>query len=235
MEIQEIIESTKEMKDDLAYLKAKRDSLVEQLEQAIIKEKEIADELLMRNKALIVVQNTASEMQKSIEFRISGLVTKALNAVYPEDKYQFHLRYEMRRGKTECDLIFEKEGRETKDILASEGGGVADVGGLSLRFSVWSLNKSRPVFLMDEPMKFISPDLQQRGAEMLKTISEKLSVQIIMISHLRKIMGNIADNVIDVNQLAAKQTILKRRKRNDQIKQRRRNTRMGNKIRTRLS
>uniref|UniRef100_A0A6M3KLG4 Putative ATPase domain containing protein n=1 Tax=viral metagenome TaxID=1070528 RepID=A0A6M3KLG4_9ZZZZ len=82
----------------------------------------------------------------------------------------------------ECDLLFKKHGKEYLP-LDGDGGGPADVADFALRIAFWSLSKNRPVFVLDEPFKFVSYDLQGKVSDMLRMICDKLNIQIIMVSH----------------------------------------------------
>ena len=148
-------------------------------------------------KARAVAQNVAESTQKKLEYHISHLVTMALSSVFP-DPYEFKLSFVQKRNKTEAKLLFLKNGNETDDILNTGGGGVSDVASLALRISLWSINKTRPVLLLDEPTKFLhSPEYQEKASQMIKEVSEKLGLQIIMISDQKDIL-RYADNVIEI-------------------------------------
>jgi DNA repair exonuclease SbcCD ATPase subunit len=146
-------------------------------------------------KARIIVQTVAEQTQKKIEYHISNLVSLALAAVFP-DPYTFLLRYVQRRGRTEADLIFVKDGNEGRPIDVS-GGGPIDVAAYALRPATYSLKPTRGVFLLDEPFKFVSRDLQHKCSEMLKMIGEKLGVQHIIVSHIPELIDK-ADTVFEV-------------------------------------
>ena len=132
-------------------------------------------------KARVIIQTVAKETQKNLEFHLSHLVTMALAAVFPEE-IEFVARIEVRRGKTECDLLF-KEFDQEYDPLEGSGFGPVDVASFALRITFWSLNKNRPTFILDEPFRNVSPDLQHKVSDMLKEISKRLGVQIVMVSH----------------------------------------------------
>ncbi len=132
-------------------------------------------------KARVIIQNVAQETQKNLEFHLSHLVTTALAAVFPEN-IEFVARIEVRRGQTECDLLFKEHGQEY-DPLEGSGFGPVDVASFALRVTFWSLKKNRPTFVLDEPFRNVSPDLQHKVSDMLKMVSEKLGLQIIMVSH----------------------------------------------------
>jgi ATPase involved in DNA repair len=185
-----------QLKEKLQKEVSKKELLMEQLTKE--KESLTTHEQFLETalKARSVVQVVAEATQKKLEYRISSLVSMALASIW-EDPYEFHLRFVQRRNKTECDLIFSKNGNETDDILNSGGGGVADVAGFALRVALWSIKKSRPCILMDEPFRFVSVDLQEKCSDMVKEISTKLGIQIIIVSHLPEIIKT-ADKIIRI-------------------------------------
>jgi DNA repair exonuclease SbcCD ATPase subunit len=139
-------------------------------------------------KSLIIIQIIAQDTQQNLEFHISNLVTTAIQSVDPSWP-EFVARIVIRRNRTECDLLFKEHGVEQRP-QDSSGGGPKDVASFALRISYWSLKKNRNSFLLDEPFRNVSPDLQERVSDMVKMVSEKLNIQIIMISHQDEI--NIA-------------------------------------------
>lgn len=166
----------------------------EQFEKKKIELSEKADNLL---KARTVVQIVAEQTQKKLEYHISNLVSMALASVFPEP-YIFQLRFVQKRNKTEAELIFSKNGNETDDILNTGGGGVADIASIALRISLWSIKKTRPTLILDESLKFLhSPEYQEKASQMLKEVSSKLGLQIIMVSDQKNIL-EYADKVIKI-------------------------------------
>lgn len=181
----------------LHQLQGQRDLLSKQMAESEKKSLEFQETYENTLKARAILQQVASETQKQIEYHISNLVTMALAAVFP-DPYEFQLRFVQRRNKTETDLIFAKNGNEIDSILDNGGGGVADVASMALRFALWSIKKSRPTILLDEPLKFLhSPVLQEKASELLKAISDKLGVQLIIVSDQKELLRS-ADKVIEI-------------------------------------
>jgi len=172
-----------------------RDLLVKQLTDT--ETSLINAELHLENcqKVRSYVQIVAEQTQKKIEYHISNLVSMALSSVFP-DPYEFILRFVQRRNKTEADLIFMKDGNEG-DPMDVSGGGALDVASFALRAAAWSIKPSRKVLFLDEPGKFISRNLQEKFGEMLKMISNKLGIQLIVISHIPEIINN-ADKVFNI-------------------------------------
>lgn len=183
------------MRNSLNQKKGKRTFLIEQKEEAIIDKQRYEELYTHCLQARSIVQTVAEHTQKHIEYHISNLVSMALASVFP-DPYKFDLRFVQRRNKTEADLIFSKNGNETDDILNAGGGGVADVASFALRIAQWSIKKTRPVLLLDETFKFLhNPTYQERASEMLKEVSSKLGIQIILVSDQDSLI-NAADKTI---------------------------------------
>jgi len=162
-------------------LKSKRDNLRETLKQDKQNLRTYKNRLVVAEQGLEVIRQVAQATQQNLEYHISNIVTTALASVSP-DYPEFAAEIDIQRGKTSLQLYFVDEGERSKPLDAS-GGGALDIASFSLRQSFWSLNKNRPTFILDEPFKFVSPDLQEKVSDMLKMISEKREVQIIMVSH----------------------------------------------------
>lgn len=134
--------------------------------------------------ALEIVRHVGLSTQEQLQFHISGLVTLALRAVFEDDAYEFKVEFVQRRGKTECDLSFVRD-KEQIDPLAASGGGVVDVAAFALRAASWSMEcpRSRPVLILDEPFRYLSTDLLPKASLMLREISQRLGLQLIMVTH----------------------------------------------------
>jgi len=147
-------------------------------------------------KARALVQKIAADTQQGLEYHISNLVTMALNSV-SDEPIEFEVEFVQRRNKTECDLWFKKKDGEKMDPVFSSGGGLLDVASFALRCAFWSLKKTRPVLVLDEPMKFLSRGYQPRAADMIKVLKEKLGLQFIITTHIPELI-RAADKVFSV-------------------------------------
>jgi len=141
-----------------------------------------------------IVQLVAKTVQETAHDRIAGVVTRCLAAVFDEP-YEFHVRFEQARGRTEARLVFSREGMEVNPIDAS-GGGVVDVAAFALRISCLMLTRpaSRRVVILDEPFKFVSADRRDRVRAMLLGLAADLGVQFIVVTHIDELRcGRIID------------------------------------------
>ena len=182
-------------------LVSRRENYIEQLGDEERKLRQSKQQLKRATEALQLIQKAAQETQQQLEYHISNIVTLALTTVFDES-YGFIARFVIRRNSTECDLLLTKDGQEMSPMDAV-GGGVIDIISFALRIAYWSMKPNRPVFILDEPFRFLSVDLQERASEMIKTISNELGLQIIMVSHLPNIIGS-ADKIFNVKQIKGK-------------------------------
>jgi recombinational DNA repair ATPase RecF len=140
--------------------------------------------LQQTEKALEISKQVGLKTQQELEYHINNLVSAAITSVFPDNPYKFRALFIERRGKTECDLMLERDG-ELVNALNSAGGGVVDVVSLALRIASLSMksNHIHPVLLLDEPFKHLSIDLQNRAEQMLYELASKVNIQIICNSH----------------------------------------------------
>jgi chromosome segregation ATPase len=138
-----------------------------------------------------ILQVVARQTQEEFRFYVSEIVSLALHAT--DFGYEFDIEFVLRRNKTEADIRFisHHTGSATFPIDSS-GGGAIDVASFALRLALWSLapNRTRPVIVLDEPFRFLDRERQGRAAEMLKELSNKLGIQIIMVSHSERFIDS---------------------------------------------
>lgn len=140
------------------------------------------------------MQLLSQSVQQLVHQRISEIVTKCLAAVF-DDPYEFKIRFERKRGRTEAELLFCRRKLEV-DPLSSSGGGAVDVAAFALRAVCLVLNRPRlsRVLVMDEPFRFVSAEYQNKVRKMLEMICRELSVQIVMVTHNPKyITGTVVE------------------------------------------
>lgn len=131
------------------------------------------------------LQRVAEQIQQHAHAQIAGVVTRCLKTVFGEDEsYEFKINFVKRRGRTEAELLFVRDGQEI-DPLSASGGGAIDVAGFSLRLACLMLlrPKVRRVLFLDEPMKFLSKDHRPRVRGLLEELSKELDLQIIQVTH----------------------------------------------------
>lgn len=157
----------------------------------------IRERVLDVRQAQALIQTTAQETQNQLKFHIEALVQNALDAVFPT-VYIFKCGFELRRGQTEMDIWLDKDG-EAIDPMDGSGGGVVDVITFALRVVAWSLSRTSPVLILDEPFKWVSAGLRPICGDIMRGVSDTLGLQIIMVTHDPELVER-ADRIFIVDQ-----------------------------------
>ncbi len=137
--------------------------------------------------ALKFIQNVAKVTQQTIENRLATIVTSALQTIYPEENYEFKIKFVEKRGSTECQLLLIQD-KEEYVPLEETGGGPIDIAALALLVAFIKLEKKRPIILTDEPFRFVSRQKITTATKLFKSICEKLDFQIITVTHFDEII-----------------------------------------------
>ena len=184
-----------------------------QVENNLIQNKTTLDNLNNRIKLLeqaqVFLQKVAQDTQSQLKFQIEDIVNLALETCFPNE-YEFQLQFNIARGKTDAELVFlsQKTGRPIDPMNAS-GGGVVDLTAFALRIASYALEQGVDnVIILDEPFRFISRDLQARAGEILKSLSTKLGLQIVMVTHIGQ-MIDVADKVFEVKKNSDGRSVVK--------------------------
>jgi len=164
--------------DDHAFLSKQLTSLEE-------KEKRVEALYTHTLEAREIVQQTVQETVSNLEVHLSSLGTMALSSV--SDQWpEFSAEVRIGRNTMELHLMFKEFGvlQKPKD---SSGFGPCDVADYAMQVGFWCLDKNRPVLVLDEPFRNVSPDLQHKVSQMITKINEEIKIQHIMISHAKNI------------------------------------------------
>lgn len=185
-----------DLKNRLEQKKGQRDQILSQIDQTKTKVKKLKTDIIESEEAQIIIQIVAQQTQEELSFHISELCSLALSAVF-DDPYKLALSFVLRRGKTETDIFFIRDGNEV-DPLTASGGGAVDIASFALRVALWSLARprTRNIIVIDEPFRFLSRNLQPKASLMLKELSDKLNLQFVMVSHSEYLIEG-ADKVFE--------------------------------------
>ena len=160
--------------------------------------KDFVKELACCEEAQKAIQIVAQQTQEELTYRLDELVTLAMAAVF-DDPYALEVEFVQRRGRTEADIWFVRDGKRV-DPMAASGGGAVDVASFALRVALWSLAqpRTRNTLILDEPLRFLSRGYLPKASAMLKEISEKLGIQVIMVTHSDD-LTECSDKVFEVS------------------------------------
>jgi DNA repair exonuclease SbcCD ATPase subunit len=179
--------------------KGKKEELEKNRKELKVSINELERQYLFAEEAQRIIQKISEQTQSSLEYHLSEIVTLALSTIFP-DPYQFKLKFIPKRGKTECQSIFIRNGKEYTDIMYQSGGGPISICSFALKISLWSLNKprTRNVLFLDEPFTALKGlDYPSKAGELLQVLAKKLNLQIIVVSHTSEII-NYSDKIFEV-------------------------------------
>jgi len=188
---------TEEIGSLLNKLIGARDYLVNEINSKVLELKTVKNEAILWEEAKEILKVVSLKTQQQLQLQISDITTLAMEAVFP-DPYTINIDFIERRGKTECDIFFVRNNSKI-DPLDASGYGAVDIAAFALRIASWVLDgKSRNIIILDEPMRFLSDDLRPQASRMLKELSSKLNLQLVMITHDQQFTAD-ADQIIQVH------------------------------------
>jgi len=196
------------LRTKLEQQKGKRDQIAQEIEQSREALTNSKRELRYHEQAREVIREVGLKTQQQLQFHISEIATLAMDAVF-SDPYELKVEFVERRNKTECDLLFERGGKQV-DPLSSTGGGAVDVAAFALRAASWSMQRprTRPLFILDEPFKHLKgAEENRRVLDMIKEISDKMGVQILMVSDERIPLEDIVERADKVFQVSIRNRV----------------------------
>lgn len=184
------------LRNQLEQQKGRRAQIVKSITNINQTVKESKRSLRRHEQAREIIRTVGISTMRQLQYHISDITSLALEAVF-DDPYELVVEFVQRRNKTECDLFFVRSG-ERMDPLSASGGGAVDVAAFALRIASWSMQrpKSRNVIILDEPLRFLSADHQEKASVMIKEISQKLGIQFIIITH-EPILASCADKIFE--------------------------------------
>lgn len=181
------------MKDFVDKTVASYDILTRQLSA---KQDEIKDSITLQDnlaEARFIISEASRLTQQQFKDFVESLVTLAIQSVFPDKDYRFLVDFDLKSNRSQINLLVQEEDKEPYIPEEDQGGGLLDIISFSLRIVMWSLErpKSRNVLIFDEPFKYTG-NLTELAANMMKEISHKMKLQIIMVTHDER-LSEIAD------------------------------------------
>lgn len=183
MENKDIRQSLARCQEKLNKEKWKLDEAQKNFIRDGLKKADLARRMVAIMEAIKVVQIVSLSLQKNLEFHVSNALQLSESTVF-DDPYAVKLQFDPKRGRTDASILFKKAG----DWVEGEGNigvGCIDIAALGLRFASLQLLQSnpRPIMLLDEPMKHLrGEDEQRRAGQLMKIFSEKMGVQMLVVA-----------------------------------------------------
>lgn len=139
-------------------------------------------EFELANKVQLVLQIAANEIQNNLKIFISGINQQALDLTFPG--YKFNMEFTTKNNVSFAGIFITNHGRKQKP-MDSNGGGMGNIIAMCSQMGAKKMSMTRNVIMADQPMKDLSKGPKEIAAmDMLKTISQEMNLQYIMISHI---------------------------------------------------
>lgn len=183
----------KTISDKVERLKWRKKELTTKKKAKVKRKKEVSAELADTIEARELINKSLDITHKRIKVRIDALLSLAINSVF-DRPFSFELLIEKKYNRISCTPVI-KEGEEEYFPKDEMGGGIIDIISFAFRVVLWSLEhpRSRNVFVLDEPMKFVGKgDMLIRAGNILRELSHRLGFQLIIVTH-EKELSEIGD------------------------------------------
>ena len=76
------------------------------------------------------------------------------------------------------------------DPKEQNGGGLIDILCFALRIAVFNISHTDDIMIFDEPFRFVSKGLRDKVAELVHTLSDRIGIQIVEVTHVEELMDN---------------------------------------------
>ena len=189
MNLSEIKNLYQSLSNALHVKLGKRESINAQINKLQQRLLDIDQETQIMTKVSLFLQSLSDQTRQQIVDKISAIVTDALQKI-KDPNLEFRMNLSTERNQTDLKFtVLDKNTNQEFDILNSYGGTIADIVTFPLRVSLllkWEPALSK-IIVMDEAFKFVSVADQEALAEFVKQISEKLGLQILLVTHSQTI------------------------------------------------
>lgn len=169
---------------------------------ADIKSLENEDELLELVGSLIrrLIDAEVTDGVKAVE----KLQTEGLQEIFHDQRLSVRAEVEESRGKVSVTFFTARERKDGSVVegvpAQSFGGSILTMQSVLMRITVIFRRAMRPLLLLDETLAAVADRYVDRAAKFLSTLSERLKLDILLISHDEALVG-AADNAYHVSYL----------------------------------
>jgi DNA repair exonuclease SbcCD ATPase subunit len=140
-------------------------------------------------KVSALFRSMSEERQDVLRERIERLVSLGLKAVFQEP-FVFYIKMVPKADQITAQFILLDGHGVEADVLNSRGGGISAVVGVLLQIVMLSFMRSRvdQVLFLDEALAHLSDEYTTRMGMLLKMLSKRLGIQVIMVTHQPEFM-----------------------------------------------
>jgi len=187
----------------LATERGRQQELQESLSQHEEKLKLLTTDIDVKDQVSALLEQIAVSKREEMQDKIVRLITFGLQTVF-DPTMEFLIETNTRAGYVVMDMKVSNlvDGvRHETDIVTSHGGGLVNLIGfmlqcISLLFIYPPLTR---LLVLDEAFSMVSREYLPKVGELLKSLSDKLSIQFIFVTHKPELTIS-ADKVYEISQ-----------------------------------
>jgi DNA repair ATPase RecN len=138
-------------------------------------------------KSEALVETVAAEINKKVAQPLVKTTQAMVDSVFPGE-YIVKMDFGTKNHRTHVDIYLEDYDGTKIYPLDDDGGGVANMMELGLRFSALQLSGQRKTIVLDQPLKDLSDEYLPLAGKILRKLSKELGIQLIIINHLKPLM-----------------------------------------------
>ncbi|MFW5487765.1 MAG: hypothetical protein ACNI3A_05050 [Desulfovibrio sp.] len=149
------------------------------------KRKVVEEFLELAPKAGAVLDELSRTLFGEMLDEIEANLTHAIKEILGQERRVVSIR-ELKAGRLTIQFQIEREDGDIEDILRGQGGSVCNILSVGLRLIALSLldrDMHRPFLVLDEQDCWLKPELVSRYMGVIKTVADKLGLQVLVISH----------------------------------------------------
>jgi len=155
-----------------------------ELGKVLQRKAEISRQVAVREIAMQIMEAVSLSAQELIHQKIDVPVTAALRTIYQDNSLSFSTELERSADRMEVDFRFRRGDEPIPGpILDSEGGGLVDVAGFTLRLCLFRLLGCKGPICLDEPFRQVDKSAWPRAIEFAQQISLGMGIQLFIVSH----------------------------------------------------
>lgn len=185
--------------------RAEKNSLENQMKTTNLQiaEKEKKQSLL--EKSLASLQKLTDLKKKETTEKIENIISFGLQTIFEDSSYQFKILDSIKRKQVVYDFRVFSDSFNSDNgvsILDSRGGGVVSIVSFLLRLVLMCMmdKKAERFLALDEPFSTLSENYHENLVVAVKSIVEKLGVQLLVVSH-QKSLDSFGDVVYELRQV----------------------------------
>jgi DNA repair exonuclease SbcCD ATPase subunit len=169
---------------------------------------ESAERLVLVRESLEFLYELANSHRGAMKHKIEEVVSEALRLIYGMD-YKVEMTYAVKnnRSSLSIEMVRKTPAGDVRREIGGFGGGVADTISVPMRLMVLLGSKQTArIVVLDECYKHMDVERVELVAEFLKTLADKLKMQILMCTH-HEVIRESADKAFMVSEKDGKSSV----------------------------